>query len=204
MPRPVAEIESEMESAKRAGEKPMGAKMRALRAELIVAQNPPPPEPDAPAETVTLGADVSVEVPPEGVVYAGSEWAFVEKALAESPVPEGIHQLKKYYQGLQAKVRIWRLARSIVAKHGEGAAWPSWGTLGLNPDTGEPEAPRATPPSAPPAVAPVTEAGMPVRSMRPSAAAILASVTGGDPRVGLKQEIAQRPEPQRTAEPAAV
>lgn len=119
--------------------------------------------------------------------------------------------VKKLYERLDAALKIRRILVGVMEKLAPGESLPPFSKLGRNPNTGEqtfevsatPFAGKETPKAPPPAVAPVTEGGMPVRSAKPSVAAILETVTGGDPRRMVEQEIMTRPDPIRTHAPAS-
>lgn len=220
MTRRPEEIQADIDAEKAKGTHHMAAALRVLREELKAATATVSAEVDAPAgvvvsvtpePVVTLGAECSVEVPATPAVDT-AEVDFIEKAIANTEIDFSSGQLtgvvKKLYNILWAKLTLWRISRDIVKQIGPGGEWPQWAALGRNDSTGrkEEEKPATVVPARPvacPAPA-VTEGGMPIRSARPTAADILASVTGGDPRSGLKQEIGSRPEPVRTPVAAGV
>jgi hypothetical protein len=76
------------------------------------------------------------------------EWRFIDRACSEIKIEaDGSmgNAVKKVYNELDAKVKVWRIARQIVAQVGIGNKWPQWVTLGRNPSTGEKEAPKPPP-----------------------------------------------------------
>lgn len=205
MPRTPEEIRSEMEAAKAAGEDGRSGRMRSLKAELKEAEaalDGSDGTDDVEAPDTWSIYPPAVSVPDGANVYASDEWRFVEKALAELEPEIGkgtyVGAAKKLYNVLDAKVKIWRVARDVMKRVGVGKRWPQWTALGLDDTTGEPLPPRPVPPPAAVPQAPkVSEAGMPVRPAAPSPADILAHVTGGDPRAAVKEQIASRAEPAR-------
>jgi hypothetical protein len=196
--RSVDVIEAEIAALKAAGKHHSSAEIRDLRAELkslgaVTTES-------APDATVP-----PVEVVPEKPAFA-SEAQFIDTALAGiaaqiefSGSTSGL--VKSIYNKLEAVIRVRRISLGIVARIGEGAEWPQFAALNLDPTWGRPVALKALPPE-PVAAAPapnVTDGGMPMRSKGPSKEAILARVTGGDPRKGIKQDISSRAEPERQA-----
>lgn len=168
MPRSVSEIEAEMAAAKEAKVHPASAKMRALRAELDAANGV------ASTQTSAESA-VSADASPAPDPYQSDEWRFIEKACAEVRIEADgsmTNAAKKVYNVLDAKLKVWRIARAVVAQVGIGNKWPQFTDLGRDPNTGEllsEKAARTTanspPTPAPAAPAPrVTDAGMPIRS----------------------------------------
>jgi hypothetical protein len=215
MARTVEEIQAELESVRAAGEHHMSARCRALRAELRELTGVSPEKAGAdddsvtepapvPAPTETVPAKVCLHAHAPEDPYASPEWAFLERACAEVELQHHGNQsdiVKKFYQELQAKVLVWRMAREIVQEVGIGNDWPQWGALGRNPSTGKKDpkfAPRPQPePTPEPAMPPVTDAGMPIRSRQPSKRDIIAAVVGGDPRAGVMEDLSARPESVR-------
>lgn len=212
MPRTVAEIEAEIAATKAEKVHPMSARVRALRDELKAAKNPAPvPEKglDGQVAYMQFASNAgNIEVSTSGFVapvcdpYSTDEWKFIEKACAEFELSDTGNQsriVKRLYQAIDAKLKVWRLAREIVAQVGIGKEWPQFSALGRDENTGQKVAPKpVVAPKAP--VAPtVTEAGMPVRSREPSKAEILAGVTGGDPRAAVREQLAARTQPLEVA-----
>lgn len=212
MPRTVDEIAAEMSKLKAEGKHQASAPMRALREEMKMAQAPAPSEPAVAAvsETMTRGSEEVIQAVPPALApnpLDSDEWRFIEKTLAEAEVPEGIHQLKKYYQSLQARVRIRRVVRKFILERGPGADWPNFSELGLNPDTGERL--DAKPRPAPALAQPPPQVVIPAEV--PRAAGIAMSAMAFDPMEQMKAaimsgvmgDVSGRPEPATRKQPEA-
>jgi hypothetical protein len=149
MSRTVAEVEADIASAKASGEKPMGKRLRALRDELKAATAPACVVDviAATAAPTRMVESASIETPASDP-FATDEWRFIDRACSEIKIEaDGSmgNAVKKVYNELDAKVKVWRIARQIVAQVGIGNKWPQWVTLGRNPSTGEKEAPKPPP-----------------------------------------------------------
>lgn len=209
MTRTADVIQAEIDAAKAAGEHQASAKMRRLRAELkevipsaaVAGETIPEPEP----MSVTLPDSVSGTCTVTILSPLDSdEWRFIEKCCAEVVDVEGIHQAKKVYNLLSAKLKTWRRAREIVLKFGIGARWPQWSELNLNPDTGEPVAPK--PVSVP---APVAPAPTDLHAPRTVEQAMAGAAGADDSKefaravaAEIAASIGSRTEPTRKPEPA--
>lgn len=194
--RSVEAIEADIAALKAAGKHHMSAEVRALKAEMRALAEP--------ATESTPDVTVPpVEVKPTQPVFT-SEAQFLDTALAGiaaqiefSGSTSGL--VKSVFNKLEAVVRVRRIALGIIERLGEGAEWPQFAALNLDPTWGRPVQPKdvalkALPPE--PVAATVTEGGMPMRSKGPSKDAILARVTGGDPAKGIKADLASRTRPE--------
>lgn len=213
MPRTVSEIEAEMSAAKAEGVHAQSAKMRALRAERDAVKAAPMPG-DAPPATVTLPAGTVVvgeETPvcAESDPYKTAEWEFIQQAIAETEVDFKSGAMtgvaKKMFNILDMKVRLWRMAREMVAQVGIGADWPQWAALGRDENTGQKIATRPAPPARPVDPVPaVTEGGMPIRPKVPTPAADELEAERQKIKQSMLGMLGQRPAPERAPEAAAV
>lgn len=207
MPRTVEEIDAEIARLKSEGVHQSAKPIRLLRDEKAALLNPTPKvqAPEAVftsqvgvCQSVSSGGGTAIWVPSP---HNSDEWRFIEKACAEIQIEtEGTmsNAVKKIYNVLEAKVKMWRLARGIVEKVGVGGKWPQFSALNINPSTGEPLPPPipVLKPSMPGPVADVTPSGMPVLAGRPGRDEIIATVTGGaDPRAMVAADLAQRAQP---------
>lgn len=107
----------------------------------------------ATAQTVTCPADVS-PLPAQAVdapSTSSDEWRFVERVIAEMEIPEGSGRVKRIYNELDARLKVWRITRDIVLKLGPGARWPQYNELGRSEGTGEIVEKKAAPVAPPPA-----------------------------------------------------
>ncbi len=147
----------------------------------------------------TLSVDLGAQDP-----FQTDEWRFLERCCAEMDIElaRGVttNLAKKIYDKVGAKFMAYRTMKEIVAERGVGAEWVPFAVTGRDPNTGNKRKLKAVEPAPEPEKAPrapdVTAGGMPVRSDRPSPDAILAAVTGGDPRAGMRAELEARPEPE--------
>jgi hypothetical protein len=199
MPRPIEAILADISSAKAAGEKPMGALLRRLRAELKEAEgtaaapaSPVPAEP-APSETATdrgplWTADFALST---ASPLDSDEWRFIEKCAAElASRTDGMStgRVKKAYNDLELKVRLWRIAREIVQEVGIGAEWPQWTALDRDESTGKKRDKKT---AAAPAPAPQPEVAAPLPAAGVSVAEVaLAAASGAPSTADLARSIA--------------
>lgn len=203
MQRTPEAIREDMKVARSAGCPPMGAKMRALRAELKEAEGassaPPSPAPAAAptpfAETVgavsAFDADFEKQfAQPARSPYDSDEWRFIEKCAAElASRTDGMStgRVKKAYNDLELKVRLWRIAREIVLEVGVGAEWPQWTALQRDESTGKKVEKKPAVPAPAPAAAPAATAATPIV---PPGESILAAASGAPSTDGMARAIA--------------
>ena len=129
------------------------------------------------------------------------EWKFIEGSLADLSVDvrsgSTSGMMKNIYHQLMFKVKMWRIVRKLVMEFGADGEWPSFAALKVNASTGDPIVDKPKPVPVESTAMPDTPKQMPMRSKAPSAAEIMGSVTGGDPRIGMRADIESRPEPVR-------
>lgn len=209
MPRTSQDIQADIDAAKSRGVHQASREMKALRKELA-AVNATTTESNAsgassPQPAVSESAAGTANADP----LKSDEWRFIEKVIAEMQIEfskgSTTGAMKKIYNELDARIKMWRLSREIVAQIGPGNEWPQWAALGRNDSTGRREDRPAPPPRpvvAPDPVPPTTEGGMPIRSAKPPDSEILAQFGGAAEMVAASIASRARPAPVPAGAPA--
>lgn len=198
MPRTAEEIQADIDAAKAAGLDGRSARVKELKAELKGATTLPreqkvltaadadadlagTPRPDNPSVPAPVVPAISTSAGlPGASAYETDEWRFIENAIAEAEIDlkgasaTGI--VKATYNVVDAKLKVWRMCREIVAQVGIGNEWPQFSALGRNDRTGAKVEPKPAPP--PPPAVPAAPPAAPTRSA--GAEAMIGASMGAD------------------------
>jgi len=162
------EIEAEYASLKANGVHPATKQMRALRAEKAAleaadddeAAGKQTPKAEVTAEVGPGGICVSEPAPDDGIALSegvsdvkwhvaapsDGEWEFIQKCIAELPIPLGgltSGMFKKMYDRVVLQTKLWRRMRTLHAEVGVGGDFPAFADFELSPNDGRPLPPKS-------------------------------------------------------------